>query len=87
MRKRITNEKGEVMIESLIVYLVTFTLLFLILALLMVSYQRFTVKSVAADVAVKVAQNIRYVGSDAVDIEDGTLSVMRSSERPPSTCS
>ena len=49
MRKRITNEKGKVMIESLIVYLVTFTLLFLILALLMVSYQWFTVKSVATE--------------------------------------
>lgn len=68
MRKLRQNEKGEVMLESLIVYLVTFTLLFMVLALIMVSYQKFTVKAVAADVAVKVSQNIRYGN---IDIEDG----------------
>ena len=72
--KIIKHQNGEVMIESLIVYLVTFTLLFLILALIMISYQKFTIKTVASDVAVKAAQNIRYAGSNAVDIENGSFS-------------
>lgn len=68
MYKFSKKEDGEVMIESLIVYLVTFTLLFLVLALMMLTYQRFTIKTVAVDMSVKIAQNIRY--SD-IDIEDG----------------
>lgn len=69
MKRTKKNENGEVMLESLIVYLVTFTLLFLVLALIMVNYQKFTIKTVAADTAVKVAQNLRY---GAIEIEDGT---------------
>ena len=65
-------ESGEVMIESLIVYLITFALLFMVLALMMITYQRFTVKTTAQDVAVKIAQNLRYSG---VDIDDGTYTV------------
>lgn len=68
MDKVTHDETGEVMLESLIVYLVTFTLLFMVLALIMVSYQKFTIKTVAADVAVKVAQNLRY---GEIEIEDG----------------
>lgn len=57
------------MIESLIVYLVTFTLLFMVLALIMITYQKFTIKTVASDVAVKMAQNIRF---SSTEIEDGS---------------
>lgn len=64
------KENGEVMLESIIVYLITFTLLFMVLALIMISYQKFTIKTVAADVAVKVSQNIRY---GDVDVEDGSF--------------
>lgn len=73
IRNRKSAERGEVMIESLIVYLVTFTLLFLILGLLLITYQKLTVKTVAADTAVKIAENIRYNSSD-FDIATGTYS-------------
>ena len=68
MAKLLKKENGEVMIESLIVYLITFTLLFFILALMMLTYQRFTINTVATDMAVKIAQNIRY---SEINIEDG----------------
>lgn len=70
-RKKPVLESGEVMIESLIVYLVTFTLLFMVLALMMITYQKFTINTVASDVAVKMAQNIRF---SSVDIADGEYS-------------
>lgn len=68
MYKGFKKENGEVMLESLIVYLVTFTLLFLVLALMMLTYQKMTIKTIASDTAVKIAQNIRY---SEIDVEDG----------------
>lgn len=61
------NEKGEVMIESLLVYVVTLALLFLILALTFVMYQRLTVNTIANDTAFKVAQSFRFGNDDLSD--------------------
>lgn len=68
LKKTFGGERGEVMIESLLVYLVTVLLLFLILALTCVWYQRLTVNIVANDTAEKIASSFR-MGSSA--LEDG----------------
>lgn len=53
------NNRGQVVIESMLVYVVTLALLFLILALMCALYQRFNVDTVANDTAEKIAQNFR----------------------------
>lgn len=70
MKKRIQklhNENGEVMLESLLVYMVTIFLLFMILALTCVWFQRLTVTTVANDTAARIAAGFRYGNEDLYD--------------------
>lgn len=57
--KKNRNNSGQVVIESMIVYVITIALLFLILALMCALYQRFNVGTIANDTAAKIAQNFR----------------------------
>lgn len=50
------NEKGEVMLESLIVYSVTIFLLFFILAIFSVLFQHWNIQTVANESVIRVAQ-------------------------------
>lgn len=49
-------DKGEVMPESLIVYTITIFLLFFILAILSVLFQRWNIQTIANESATRVAQ-------------------------------
>lgn len=55
------NEKGEIMLEALVVYIVTICLLFLILAFCSVLYQRWNIQTIANEVASKAAQTYRFI--------------------------
>ena len=50
------NENGEVMLESLIMYSVTIFLLFFILAIFSVLFQRWNIQTIANESATRVAQ-------------------------------
>ena len=49
-------DKGEVMLESLIVYTITIFLLFFILAIFSVLFQRWNIQTIANESATRVAQ-------------------------------
>lgn len=57
------NEKGEVMIESLIVYTITI-LLFFILAIFSVLFQRWNIQTIANEAATRVAQTYKLMDAD-----------------------
>lgn len=67
MKKDLKNEKGEVMLESLIVYSVTIFLLFFILAIFSVLFQRWNIQTIANESATRVAQTYRFSTSDSVE--------------------
>ncbi len=55
------------MLESMIVYLVTLTLLFFILAIFSVIFQRWNIQIIANETAAKVAQTYRLINSETSD--------------------
>ena len=55
------------MLESLIVYLIILTLLFLILAIFSVLFQRWNIQIIANETAMRVAQTYRVTTSDTMD--------------------
>jgi len=64
MKKGLKNEKGEVMLESLIVYSVTIFLLFFILAIFSVLFQRWNIQTIANESATRVAQTYKLMDAD-----------------------
>ena len=62
----IKNENGEVMLEALIVYSVTIFLLFFILAIFSVLFQRWNIQTIANESATRVAQTYKLMDSDVV---------------------
>ncbi len=61
------SESGEVMLESLIVYTITLALLFFILAVFSVIFQRWNIQIIANETAAKVAQTYRITTSETMD--------------------
>lgn len=64
MKKK--NEKGEIMLESMIVYTITIFLLFFILAIFCVLFQRWNIQVIANESATRVAQTYRFSDADTV---------------------
>ena len=64
IRKGIKNENGEVMLEALIVYTVTIFLLFFILSVFCVLFQRWNIQTIANESATRVAQTYKLVDAD-----------------------
>lgn len=58
------DNKGELMLESLIVYPITLFLLFFILAIFSVLYQRWNLQTVANDAVARMAQTYRLKTAD-----------------------
>lgn len=69
MNKTLKSEKGEVMLEGIIVYVVFFLLFFTMLGFMNVVYQHWNMQIVAEDVATKIAHS--YKSADA-DLNVGT---------------
>lgn len=63
-RKDWQNEKGAIILESLIVYPVTIFLLFFILAIFSVLYQRWNLQTIANEAATRMAQTYRLPDAD-----------------------
>ena len=73
-REKLKNEDGEIMLEALIVYSVTIMLLFLILAIFSLFYQRWNIQVIANEAATKVGQNYRYLlATGGVDEYSGAV--------------
>lgn len=64
IKKINANDKGEIMLESLIVYSVTLLLLFFILAIFSVLYQRWNIQTIANETATRMAQTYRFSTAD-----------------------
>lgn len=60
------NIKGQLMLESLIVYSVTLFLLFLVLAIFSTLFQRWNLQIIANESATRIAQTYRYMNADTV---------------------
>ena len=60
------NSRGAIMLESLIVYPVTLFLLFFILAIFSVLFQRWNVQTIANDAAGRMAQTYRLNDADEI---------------------
>ena len=60
------NNKGAIMMESLIVYTITLFLLFLILAIFSVLFQRWNLQTIANDAAARMAQTYRLNKADEI---------------------
>lgn len=71
------NQRGAIMVESLIVYMVTICLLFFILAVFSVLFQRWNLQTIANDTASRVAQMYRYMSydEDRLDLFSGHTDV------------
>lgn len=63
-RKDCKNDKGAIILESLIVYPVTIFLLFFILAIFSVLYQRWNLQTIANESAARMAQTYRLSQAD-----------------------
>lgn len=82
MKRRVyrqRGESGEVMLESLIVYIITVFLLFFILALFSVLFQRWNIQTIAHEAAAKAAQTYRL---SSADIVTGHLSQSQAADVP-----
>lgn len=64
IKKGMKNENGDVMLESLIVYSVTIFLLFFILAIFSVLFQRWNIQTIANESATRVAQTYKLMDAD-----------------------
>lgn len=60
------NNRGEIMLESLIVYSITIFLLFFILAIFSVLFQHWNIQVIANESASRVAQTYRFTEADTV---------------------
>lgn len=60
------NQNGELMLEALIVYSITVFLLFFILAIFSVLFQRWNIQTIANESAVKVAQTYKLLDANVV---------------------
>ncbi len=65
INKKRKSERGEVMLESLIVYSITIFLLFFILAIFSVLFQRWNIHTVANESVTRVAQTYKFIEADA----------------------
>lgn len=65
-KKKNQNNRGEIMLEALIVYPITIFLLFFILAFFSVLYQRWNLQIVANDTVTRVAQTYRFSTADEI---------------------
>ena len=72
MKRLLRNDRGAIMLEALIVYGVTLILLFMILAIFSVLYQRWNLQTIANETAARVAQTYRY---SAIDESSGYVDV------------
>lgn len=70
-----SDQRGEIMLESLIVYSVTILLLFFILAIFSVLYQRWNIQTIANETATRIAQTYRFSTADESSgyVSQGTL--------------
>ena len=65
MKDRIkAYDKGEVMLESLIVYSVTIMLLFFLVSIFCVLFQRWNIQTIANETATRFAQTYRFKDAD-----------------------
>ena len=69
LRKVRKDENGMIMIETLIVFTVTIFLLFFILAIFSVMYQRWNIQTIANETAAKISQTYRFKNEDLYDTE------------------
>lgn len=60
------NNRGEVMLESLVVYTITIFLLFFILAIFSALYQRWNVQTISNETAARYAQTYRFSDKDVL---------------------
>lgn len=63
-KKGLRTENGEIMLESLIVYSVTIFLLFFILAIFSVLFQRWNIQTIANESATRIAQTYKLMAAD-----------------------
>lgn len=63
-RKKYKNNKGAIILESLIVYPITVILLFFILAIFSVLHQRWNLQTIANEAAMRMAQTYRLSQAD-----------------------
>ncbi len=66
MKKILKNQSGYIMLESLIVYLITLVLLFFILAVFCVMFQRWNIQIIANNTATSIAQSYRFKNADTM---------------------
>lgn len=64
MNKTLKSEKGEVMLEGIIVYIVFLMVFFTMIGFMNVVYQHWNMQIVAEDVATKVAHNYKSAEAD-----------------------
>lgn len=62
--KKIKDDRGAIMLEAMIVYGITLFLLFMILAIFSVLYQRWNLQTIANETAARVAQTYRFSNID-----------------------
>ena len=77
------NEDGAMMLEALIVYGVTVTLLFLVLAIFMLLYQRWNIQTIANETATKIGQNYRYLNAGTDEYTGSAKSISDISKVSP----
>lgn len=65
IKNTINSKKGEIMLESIIVYTITLFLLFFILAIFSILYQRWNLQTVANESVTRMAQTYRFSTADA----------------------
>lgn len=59
-KSNIRSEKGEIMLEAMIVYIITLFLLFFILAIFSILYQRWNLQTIADETVARMAQTYRF---------------------------
>ena len=64
MKEKKENDRGELMLEALIVYPITMFLLFFILALFSLLFQRWNIQTIANESAARMAQTYRLSTAD-----------------------
>lgn len=65
IRNAIKSKKGTIMLESLIVYTITLFLLFFILAIFSILFQRWNLQTIANETVTRMAQTYRFSTADA----------------------
>ena len=84
MRRFLRDEKGMIMIEGLIVFVVTTILLIIVISVFNVLYQIWNVQSVANDTASKLAQTYSYSEpASKANMVDGSVSALSKARLRP----